>query len=265
MLAELFKISRCSLYYQGTQEQKDLEFASQVVQVLDQNPCYGTGRLSIAMSVSENKVRRIKQKFNLYPVQSKRKPKKRRDSQQIEALYPNLVKDLVVLNPRTVYASDFTYIRFGSKFIYLATVLDLHTREIVGWSIGSRHTANLIKRALVDAITRTGAVPQIIHSDQGSEYKSKMYTSFVQASDIKISMSSKSSPWQNGFQESYYCGFKEDLGSISKITDLGVLIEKIHQTINYYNKTRIHTALRMSPHNFYRQHQAKQQELLKVG
>lgn len=235
------------------------------MQVLDQNPCYGTERISIAMSVSENKVRRIKQKFNLYPVQSKRKPKKRRDAQQAEALHPNLVKDLVVLTPRTVYASDFTYIKFGSKFVYLATVLDLHTREIVDWSIGSRHTASLVRRALVDAITRTGSTPKIIHSDQDSEYKSKLYTDFVKTSDIKISMSSKSSPWQNGFQESYYCGFKEDLGSISNVTDLGVLIEKIHQTINYYNKTRIHTALKMSPNSFYRQHQDRKQELLKVG
>jgi len=261
----LFSISRSSLYYQGIREQKDREFATEVIEVMDQNPCYGTERLAIAISVSENKVRRIKQKFDLYPVQSKRRSKKKRDTSSNEATYPNLTKGLVTLKARTVYASDFTYLRFGSKFVYLATVLDLHTREIVGWNIGTRHTANLVKSALIDAITRTNNTPQIIHSDQGSEYKSRLYTNFAKANDIKISMSNKSSPWQNGFQESYYCGFKEDLGSISDISDLGVLIERIHQTINYYNKTRIHTALRMSPRSFYRQCQVKQQELLKLG
>ena len=174
------------------------------------NPSYGTERIAIAMGRSENKVRRIKQKFNLYPVQSKRRPKRKRDC-KAEAPYPNLVRDLTVIAPRTVYASDFTDIRFDRSFVYLATVIDLYTREIVGWKLGTRHTSEFVKAALVDAIHRTGCIPQIIHSDQGSEYQSYDYTTLVKSYDIKISMSRKASPWQNGFQESYYCGFKEDL------------------------------------------------------
>lgn len=231
---------------------------------MDDNPGYGTERIAIATGKSENKVRRIKQKFNLYPVQSKRRPKRKR-SPISDAPYPNLVNDLVVVAPRTVYASDFTYIRFGKGFVYLATVIDIYTREIVGWQLSTRHTSSLVKAALVDALTRTDSSPQIIHSDQGSEYQSLDYTSFAKSCDIKISMSAKASPWQNGFQESYFCGFKEDLGNIAGIRDLGLLTEKVHHTVNYYNKKRIHTALKMAPAEFYKQSQQLNTGLLKQG
>jgi len=77
-------------------------------------------------------------------------------------------------------------------------------------------------------------------------------------------MSAKSSPWENGFQESFYGSFKEELGEVKDHQSLGELIETVHQTMNYYNKERIHTALKMSPREFFLQHQEKQ-ELSKVA
>lgn len=63
-------------------------------------------------------------------------------------------------------------------------------------------------------------------------------------------MSSKASPWQNGFQESYYRGFKEDLGSIKDCLSIGELLDRVFKTIHYYNNLRIHSALKMSPQQF---------------
>ena len=68
-------------------------------------------------------------------------------------------------------------------------------------------------------------------------------------------MSSKASPWQNVFQEFFYGSFKEELGNTKEFINLGVLVEAIHQTINYYNKDRIHTALKTSPAKFFQNHQ----------
>ncbi len=67
-------------------------------------------------------------------------------------------------------------------------------------------------------------------------------------------MSAKASPWQNGFQESFYGSFKEELGNVKEFENLGELVEAIHQTINYYNKKRIHTALKTSPTKFYQKY-----------
>jgi len=245
---------------------KDLNFSKTISAVMDKHRGYGSLRIALSLKVSEGRVRRIKQKFNLYPLNSKRKPKKRRDRNTEIAKYPNLTENLLVLAPRTIYASDFTYIPFNGKFVYLATVIDLFSREIVGWCISTRHTTNLVKAALLDSIQRTGATPKISHSDQGSEYKSQGYQNFLKANDIECSMSSKASPWQNGYQESFYCGFKEDLGNAKDFETLGELVEGIHRTINYYNKDRIHTALKMSPQEFFTKFQRENianQQLLK--
>ncbi len=170
-LTELVQISRSSIYYDHKLPARDLEFFSTVVTVMKQDPAYGTERIALNLSVSKQKVHRIKQKFNLYPIKSKRKPKKKRDLGKDHSSHSNLIKDLTVIAPRTVYASDFTYIPFEGKFVYLATVIDLFTREIVGWQVSRRHTASMIKEALLDSIQRTGQTPDLIHSDQGIEYK----------------------------------------------------------------------------------------------
>lgn len=97
----------------------------------------------------------------------------------------------------------------------------------------------------------TGKLPKIVHTDQGSEYCSKENISFLESLGIQISMSKKASPWENGYQESFYNNFKTDLGlEFDRFETLGELVEGIHQTITYYNKRRIHTALKMSPEQF---------------
>ena len=83
------------------------------------------------------------------------------------------------------------------------------------------------------------------------EYSSKGYTNLAKSLGIQISMSKKSSPWENGYQESFFNNFKTDLGlEFERFPGIGELIEAVHQTINYYNKERIHTTLKMPPTKF---------------
>lgn len=127
----------------------------------------------------------------------------------------------------------------------------LYTREIVGWYIANRHTKEIVLEALLDAIKTLGKLPKIVHTDQGSEYCSKENLDFLASLGIQISMSKKASPWENGYQESFYNNFKTDLGlEFNRFATLGELVAAIYQTINYYNKKRIHTKLKMSPVQF---------------
>jgi transposase InsO family protein len=108
-----------------------------------------------------------------------------------------------------------------------------------------------VLEALLDAIKTLKAVPKIIHTDQGSEYCSKENIDFLTSLGIHISMSKKASPWENGYQESFYNNFKTDLGlEFDRFATIGELVEGIHQTITYYNTKRIHTSLKMSPEQF---------------
>jgi transposase InsO family protein len=153
-----------------------------------------------------------------------------------------------------IYASDFTYLKYHGKWFYVATVLDVYTREIVGVSILNTHATQLVINALSSAVLHR-APPRIIHSDQGSEYASKDYTVLIQKLGIKQSMSAPGCPWENGYQESFYKGFKLDLGDPNRFLTLGELVAAIYQTINYYNQKRIHSALKVPPRLFKEQHE----------
>ena len=139
---------------------------------------------------------------------------------------------------------------FYGMFLYLATVIDRYTREVVGWTIGTHHSAQLVIDALEHARIKRG-IPMIFHSDQGSEYDSVACRAWLLAHGILPSHSKKSSPWENGHQESFFGRFKEELGNIHRFKSLDELIEAIHCQINYYNNQRMHRSIKMTPKQKY--------------
>jgi len=87
------------------------------------------------------------------------------------------------------------------------SLCDLLSREIVGWTISTSHTTKFVIEAFLDAV-KTVDKPMIVHTDQGAEYNAKEYTKSMKDLEIKVSMSAKASPWENGYQESFYDNFK---------------------------------------------------------
>ena len=144
------------------------------------------------------------------------------------------------------WVQDFTYLWFQRSWHYLAVVLDLKTRQVVGWRLGLRHSSELTHAALLDALRKYPS-PSILHSDQGTEYLSYRHQLTCNQYEITLSCSSKSSPWQNGFMERFFGSFKPELGKLTQYQDLGQLHEAIALTVHYYNTERIHLALKMSP------------------
>ncbi len=144
------------------------------------------------------------------------------------------------------WAQDFTYLWFQRSWHYLAVVLDLKTRQVVGWRLGLRHTSELTHAALTDALAKHSA-PTILHSDQGSEYLSYKHQLTCDKHEITLSCSTRASPWQNGFMERFFGSFKPELGKLTQYKDVAQLYEAIALTVHYYNHDRIHTALNMSP------------------
>jgi putative transposase len=133
----------------------------------------------------------------------------------------------------------------------VATIMDLYSREIVGWNISSKHDTALVAAAFFDAMDQH-ARPRILNSDRGSEYLSQIYMELAGNCGVSMSYSAKASPWENGYQESFYSGFKVDLGDAERFTSVGELIEAIHLQLYIYNHYRIHLALRMAPKQYLR-------------
>lgn len=253
-LAKHLGISRSSLYYQPKQNSTDLKTKTLIKKVMSDHPSYGHRRIALELKMNRKKILRVMKKFGLKPYRRRtKKPVKPEDIGKEPTIYQNLIKDIAPARPNLIWAGDFTYIEFQDRYIYLATIIDLFTREIVGWAVSTTHDRFMCIDAFQMALTRTKAQPVYHHSDQGSEYDSADYISKLTENNILISMSKKASPWENGFQESFYSQFKLDLGHTSIFETLGELIEAIYLTIYQYNTTRIHTSLKMSPVQFREQ------------
>lgn len=144
------------------------------------------------------------------------------------------------------WVQDFTFIKHTGTFCYLAVVMSLTTREVVGWRLGTNHTSELTHSALLDALSKHNS-PAILHNDQGSEYLSYKHQLLCQRMEIQLSASNKASPWQNGFMERWFGNFKLEFGKASQHKDLAHLHEAIALYIHYYNTQRIHLGLKTTP------------------
>jgi transposase InsO family protein len=134
--------------------------------------------------------------------------------------------------------------------------MDIWHREIIGACVLVNHSSALTVQAVISALM-DHPKPDIIHSDQGSEYTAKIFQDFGLSAGINISMSRKGSPWENGYQESFYDKFKIDLGDSNRFDDLGELVYEIYHTIHIYNTARIHAALKMSLREFAKKNRFK--------
>jgi transposase InsO family protein len=244
-------VSRSSLYYQSTLKAKDEALKQAILRTWDIHPAYGHRRLAIHLQCNKKRVQRVMKLFTLEV------PIKRRKSADgakgLVVMYQNWLQTLCPIQANVCWASDFTYLWYQGQWLYLATIIDVYTRELIGVAFSQYHTQELVIEALQDALHQRPA-PQYLHSDQGSEYCAEKYVRFVHSLGITMSYSSKGRPWHNGCQESFYSQFKLELGPIRRFGTRSLLLEAIYLHIYYYNNHRIHLALQMSPVSFARKH-----------
>ena len=254
-LAKTLGVSVSSLYYKKKLPEKDRALKIRIEEAWQYHPAYGHRRLAIHLKSNKKRIRRVMKLFDLHPY--RRRGKKPRKTGRISGmLYPNRTKNIVPEYAGHLWSADFTYLSYKGKFLYVATVIDLFTRRIVGWSVARSHTTPLVLQALFMALS-AHARPAIFHSDNGSEYASKVFTRVLTETGIDISRIAPGCPWENGYQESFYGKFKIDLGDTDRFTSLGELVYEITKTIWYYNYLRIHTAIKMPPAIFAQRHERK--------
>jgi putative transposase len=262
---EYLGIARSTFYYSSLLEKKDEELRQKIEAVLDSNPSYGHKRIALKLKMNRKPIRRVMKKYGIKPRRKRKKPWKRAPGEE-SGPAPNLLVALLPLFKHHVWITDFTYLWWRGRWVYVCTVIDLFTREVLGISIKTNHSALLVSEALLNAL-QNNRTPLITHSDQGSEYKARLFRSILRDFGINQSMSKKGSPWQNGYQESFYGNWKVDIGDVNRFKSLGELTAEIYKSIYYYNNERIHTALLMAPKQFANQNEIKyntNQEILTV-
>jgi transposase InsO family protein len=241
-----------SLYYRKKLPEKDRALKIRVEEALRYFPSYGHRRLAIHLAVNKKRVIRVMKRFGIKPY--RRRGKKFKKSNAIKGRgYPNLARVLLPEREGELWAADFTYLPFKKGFVFLATVMDVFTREVIGWTMMTNHGVALVLQALFVALERHGR-PEIFHSDNGREYGSTVFTRALVGAGIRISRTAPASPWENAFQESFFSQFKIDLGDPNRFDSLGELVYATARTIWEYNHARIHLALKMSPRKFAELH-----------
>ncbi len=174
--------------------------------------------------------------------------------------YSNILKkeNIKVTRPDQVWASDITYIRLPEGFVYLAVIIDLFSRKVIGYCLSRHIDTQLVITALKMAIKErkiTNANNQLIHhSDQGVQYCSHDYTDLLEFHGLRISMSNSGSPWQNGFAESFFKTLKTNEVYLNDYQNIYEAKQNLFKFINQiYNQERLHSSLGYLPPSEFEQ------------
>lgn len=189
-----------------------------------------------------------------------RKFKTTTDSDHQLPVAPNLLEqNFDAIGPNQKWVGDITYLMTSEGWLYLAVIIDLYSRAVIGWSMSNRMTAQLACDALTMALFRRGFPENVIvHSDRGSQYCSHAYRNLIEKHQLIQSMSRKACCWDNACAESFFHSLKVEAIQYEPIMDRETMRQTVFEYIEVdYNKTRRHSSLGyLSPENFELKHSA---------
>ena len=176
------------------------------------------------------------------------------DSAHASPVAPNtLARDFAADAPDRKWAADITYVPTGEGWLYLAGVIDLCTRKLVGWAMADHMRGDLVADALAMAVARRDPPPGLLHhSDRGSQYAGDGYQRLLAARGIACSMSGRGDCWDNAVMESFWATLKTELVHLREYATRDEARQSIFEYVEvFYNRQRLHSALGyLSPEQF---------------
>lgn len=267
-LCRLFNISMSSYYYHPiTASLDDIKLMTLIKSIsVDSGNTYGKRRINVELNEQGNviglhKTRTLMKHLNIKAI----RPKKSHyypDSGNEHKYAPNLLKR--EFNPEklnTHWVGDITYIRTHQGWSYLACILDLSSREIVGYSLSTTPNAQLAKDALDNAIKREqpNTNKLMFHSDQGVQYSAKEFRNRLLQLNITQSMSRRGNCWDNAVMERFFRSLKTERLNPLVFLNHQSVVSEVDNYIQFYNYKRRHSVIDyMTPHQ-------KSYELKKVA
>ena len=228
--------------------------------------CYGSRRIvdelhAQHMTIGRYKVRRLMREAGLKPVW-KKKFVHTTDSNHDLPVADNLLnRQFNPPQPNQVWTSDITYLRTRTGWLYLAAVMDLHSRKIIGWAMSPTMPAALVCQALKMALgQRQPTAGLMLHSDRGSQYASHEYQALLKHHGIICSMSRKGNCWDNAVMERFFLNLKmERVWQREYGNQMEATKDVIDYIVGFYNCQRRHAALgNLAPIDYENQFAAKQ-------
>lgn len=274
-LCRHFGVNRSSYYCwessqgQTKSEKKKQSVCKAIISSFDESHgTYGSPRMteelrSQGIEISENTVAKYMHELGLDARLKKRFRVQTTDSSHSEPIAERLFKveehhDLPEA-PGEVLAGDITYLKLGDSYLYLAVVIDVYTRAVVGWAMRPSLKTEIVLSALEGAMAKVGPDAQVIfHSDRGSQYASEAYRKFCGSRGVLPSMSRRGNCYDNAYIESWFASLKKEWiyrSSYKTEEELRALVFNYIEV--WYNRRRRHSALGyMSPKQFEENHAA---------
>ena len=269
-MCQVLGVSRNGYYsYQKRQENKPedpeheqmLDWVKRIAESSDYS--YGSRRMKKALGalgypVSRQKTRKLMRKADVQ-VRSKKRFKATTNSKHKQPVFDNLLKRKFDVEQKDqVYVSDITYIWTQEGWLYLAVVIDLYSRKVVGWSMSSRMKALMVCDALKMAIWQRRPTAGLIHhSDRGVQYASLEFRQLLEANEFKGSMSRKGDCWDNAVVESFFGSLKQERVQWRSYQTRYEAQQDILEYISmFYNSQRLHSYLDYQSPNQYEKEMA---------
>ena len=256
LMAELLEVSRSGYYGwrsrpASARARRDEQLVREITAIQEQFKYrYGSPRVREELKrrgfqVVENRVARLMREYRLGR-RVKKRYRSTTDSNHGHAVAENLVnRDFDVAAPNLIWASDLSYVSTAEGWLYVCVILDLCSRKVIGWAMGSRMTAGLMIQALIMAcMHRKPPAGLIFHSDRGSQYCSESFRGYISSYRMRQSMSRVGDPWDNAPVESFFKTLKTELCGDRAF---GSRVEARREIFEYlevfYNRKRLHSTL----------------------
>ena len=253
---ELLELNRSIYYYQPRPEKpENLYFMRLMDEFWLKHPTYGVLQMqdflrSQGYSVNHKRVRRLLRKMGIMAIYPKKNLSKLGNAKYIR---PYLLRNLSVERPNQVWAIDITYIPMEKGFMYLTAIIDLYSRYVVGWNISNSLEATHSLEVLEKAIKIHGA-PEIVNSDQGSQFTGALWTEYLDKAEIKISMDGKGRAIDNIFIERLWRTVKQDYVYLNPAQNGWELYQGLNNFFIDYNTKKTHQGIgRKIPLMVYKQ------------
>ena len=261
-ICRVLRISRSGFYEARQRSFKPKVVCAVAAQVkatfVTNEHCYGSRRVMKALrsngvSIGRHKVRRLMKQQDLRPIW-KRKFVHTTDSNHNFPIAENLLNRQ--FNPEQInqsWVADITYIRTRSGWLYLAAVMDLYSRKIVGWAMAPHMRAELVCSAMQLAITQRQPEPGLVaHSDRGSQYAGVTYQALLTRHGLRCSMSRKGNCWDNAVMERFFLNLKMERVWRKDYANHDEAVKDVTDYIvRFYNERRMHSSLDYLPPNQY--------------